>query len=205
MRRAFGYVSVIAALLFVVAVIALHFLAPEVDPMRYGISFYAHTRFGLMIDLALALVGVSAITLAIALWPAKPSTAGRIGLVLLIAFGITEILAGLFPVDAVGASPTLSGSIHNYAGFNFLLVAPAVLLVEFSRSTVGDPGRPRPITVWLAWLLLVVTVLLFTFNGPFQSLGIGGAIQRLYWLVLVAWLLLKDTQVLRTEAPTAVA
>ncbi len=205
MRRVLAWASIIGASFFLVAAVALHILAPEVDPMRYGLSFYAHSRFGFLIDLAIVLMGVSAITLALALWPAKPSTAGRLGLLLLMAFGVTEFVAGFFPVDAPGASPSLAGSIHSIAGYNFLLVVAAVLLVEKSRSTDGDPGHPRPITVLFAWLFLASTVLLFTFNGPLVALGIGGAIQRVFFVVLIAWILLKAMPLVRTEAPNLAA
>lgn len=199
MKSLLAYASLIATLIFFVAVVALLILAPDVDPMHSGISFYALTRYGAIIGLALILVGVSGIFLAIALWPTILSLAGRIGLVLLIAWGFTSILAGVFPLDAPGAAPTLSGSIHNMAGLNFLLVAAALLLIDLTRSTPVDPIRSRPKTYWLAWLVLVFAILLFIFNGPLSSIGIGGLIQRLYWLVLALWLFFKAQHVLRTE------
>jgi len=199
MKRLLAYLSIIATLFFLAAVVAFLFLAPDLDPMRSAISFYALTRFGIIIDLAFALVGVSGISLAIALWPTTLSVAGRIGLVLLIAWGISSILAGAFPIDAPGAVPTLSGSIHNMAGLNFFLVAPAVLLIELTRSILVAPTGQRPTTYWLAWLLLASAVLVFTFNGPLSSLGIGGLAQRLYWLVLALWLILKAGQVVRAK------
>jgi Protein of unknown function (DUF998) len=205
MRRKLAYVSLIATVFFVLAVVALLFLAPDVDPMVSGISFYALTRYGLLFALAIGLVGVSGISLSFALWPTTTSTAGRAGLLLLIAWGLTSVLAGLFPLDAPGSTPTLFGTIHGLSGLNFLLVAPALLLIELSRPGGSGPVRPRTITFWLTWLFLASAVLLFTFNGPLHSLGIGGAIQRLYWLVLVLWLLFKADQVLRRErAHTAI-
>lgn len=136
--------SILAALIFITLVAALLFLAPDIDPLRSGISFYALTRYRIIIGLALSLVGVSGLLLAIALWPATVSPTARIGLVLLIVWGITSILAGAFPLDAPGSAPTLSGSIHNLAGLNFLLVAPALLLIDLSRPSGVDPIRSRP-------------------------------------------------------------
>jgi len=199
MKRLLATVSILATLIFLVVVFALLFLSPEVDPLRSGISFYALTRYGLIIGLALILVGVSGILLALALWPSTVSTAARIGLVLLFAWGITSILAGVFPLDAPDATPTLSGSIHMMAGLNFLLAASAIFLIDLTRSTPVDSVRAESKTRWLAWLVLVFAVLLFIFNGPLSSIGIGGLVQRLYWLVLALWLLFKAQQILRTE------
>jgi len=205
MKGRLASLSLIATLIFGVAVVALLFLAPDIDPMRSGISFYALTRYSLLISVALALIGLSGLFLALALWPSTRTLAGRIGLVLLIAWGITSILAGAFPLDAPGAVPTLSGSIHNMAGLNFLLIAPAVLLIERTRLPHGDPAPPQPITSWLAWLVLIAAILLFTFNGPLASMGIGGLIQRLYWLVLALWFLFKAQHIRQTAVKNAVA
>ena len=199
MKRLLAYLTIITTLFFLAAVVALLFVAPDLDPMHYGISFYTLTRYGLIICAALALVGVSGISLTIVLWPTIPSVAGRIGLAFLIAWGISSILAGVFPLDATGAVPTLSGSIHNTMGLNFLLVAPAILLIELTRSRLIASTGFRSSTYWLAWLLLASVILLFTFNGPFSSLGIGGLVQRLYWIVLALWLILKARQVLQTK------
>ena len=199
MIRYLAYISLIFTLLFVLAVLALLFLAPDVDPLRYGISFYALTRYGFVIDVALVLVGVSGIALSIALWRSITSRSGRIGLLLLIAGGLTIALAGVFPVDAPGSPATTSGSIHNLAGLGGpILIIAALMLIELPRPSGGDPVRHRSSTYWLAWLLLVFSVLIYIFNTPLlHSMGIGGAIQRLYWLVLVLWLVLKALEVLR--------
>lgn len=199
MKSLLASLSIIATLIFLVAVIALLMLAPEIDPIRSGISFYALTEYSNIIGIALTLVGASGIALAIALWPITSSFSGRVGLVLLIAWGITSILAGAFPLDAPSTAPTLSGSIHNMAGLNFLLIAPALLLIDRTRTTLANPAQSRTNTFWLSWLVLISAILLFTFNGPLASIGIGGLIQRLYWVVLALWLLFKAQHILRME------
>lgn len=195
MTRLLAYVSLIATVIFSLIVFAFLFIAPEIDPLQFGISFYALTKYGFLIGLAIALVGVSGIALSFALWPTTTTTPGRIGLLLLIAWGLAAFLAALFPVDAPGSPPTLSGSIHSVVGIiSLLIITPAVLLIELTRPAGSDPVRPRTISFWLAWLLLAASVLLVT--QPFPA---AGAIQRLYWLVLVIWLLSKAFQVLRHE------
>lgn len=199
MTRLLSIISLIASAIFVLAILILHFLPTGVDPLVSGISFYALIRYGFLLGLAVILIGVSGIALSLAMWPMVRSTVGRIGLLLLIAWGLSAILAGLFPLDAPGATPTLSGRIHNMAGMNFLLITPALLLIEYSRAKGSRQNQPRSITFWLAWMLLAASVLLFTFNGPLFSMGIGGLFQRLYWLVLVLWLIFKSVQLLQQE------
>jgi hypothetical protein len=194
MDRTFARIAIVAAILFLVIVVALIFLAPEIDPLQYGISFYALTGFRVVIGVAIALVGLSAMFLGIALWP-DVSVAGRVGTALLIGWGMLSIPAGIFPLDPPGAVPTLSGTIHNMAGLSFLLAIPAVLLVEFSGNVLTRSAGAGKATYWLACLVPVSAILLFAFNGPFSSLGIGGLIQRLYWLVFTAWLIFKARQI----------
>ena len=191
MGRIWASTSIILTVVFVVVVLAMHLLEPEVDPFVSGISFYALGTYGVLIGLGLASVGVAGIALAAALWRATVSPAVRVGLALLVAWGLSSIAAGLFPLDAPGTSPTLSGTIHGVAGLNFLLIVPAVLLIELAPSRSLAPDQPRRSTVWLAWGILVAAVSLFVFNGPLSSLHVGGAVQRLYWLVLAAWLLAR--------------
>jgi len=199
MTRLLAIISLITTAIFVLAILILHILPTGVNPLISGISFYALSRYGYLFGLAIILIGISGMALSLALWPVVGSTAGRIGLLLLIAWGLTTILAGLFPLDAPGAAPTLSGKIHTMAGMNFLLLAPALLLIELSRSKGAQPHQPRPITFWLAWMLLVAALLLFIFNGPLYSLEIGGLIQRLYWLVTFLWLIFKSLQALQRD------
>jgi hypothetical protein len=191
-----AYFSISTSLIFLAVILALLFLAPEIDAMQSGISFYALTDYILLIGIALTLIGLSGISLAAALWKSRPTLAGRTGLGLLIGWGIASVLAGIFPLDPPGVDPTLSGAIHSIAGLNFLLVAPAALLIELTRPALNGSTRPRLGAYLLAWLLLISAILLFVFNGPLYTLGIGGLVQRLYWLILALWLLFEAQKML---------
>jgi hypothetical protein len=202
-NQTFAQISIVATALFVVIILALLFLAPEVDPLQYGISFYALTDFSVVVGVAIALVGLSAICLGFGIWPNLPSAAGRVGAALLIGWGILSFPASVFPLDPPGAAPTVSGTIHNIAGLSFLLAIPAVLLIEFAEDLlIRSPGGRRA-THWLASLVPVSAILLFAFNGPFSSLGVGGLVQRLYWLVFAAWLIFKANQLRLSYAPAS--
>ena len=161
MTRTLATLSLVLTALFLLLILALHVLRPDVNPLVSGISYYALGQLGFLLGVAVACIGTAGILLAIALWPVTPATAGRIGLILVMLWGLTSILAGLFPLDAPGAAPTLSGRIHGLTGMNFLLIVPALLLIE-----LGSGIGARTATYWLAWGLLVAAVLLFVFNGP---------------------------------------
>ncbi len=201
MTRTLASLSLVLTALFVLAILALHVLSAEVNPVVSGISYYALSRYGCLLGLALASIGIGGSLLAFALWQATHSVTGRIGLALLILWGLTSIMAALFPLDAPGAAPTLSGRIHGASGMNFLLIVPALLFIELARSKSASSALPRPPSFWLSWALLAAAILLFVFNGPLYSLQIGGAIQRLYWLILVLWLAFKAASTRRGLPP----
>src|SRR5688572_23636718 len=163
MDRTLARASIASAILFLVIVVALLFLAPEVDPLQYGISFYALTDFPVLIGVAIVLISLSAICLGIGLWPNLTPGSGRVGAGLLIGWGILSIPAGVFPLDPPDTVPTLSGTIHNIAGLSFLLAIPAVLLVEFITGFPNRSTGTRKATYWLASLVPLSAILLFAF------------------------------------------
>ena len=143
MDRTFARLSIVAAILFLVIVLALMFLAPEVDALKYGISFYALTDFRAAIGVAIALVGLSA------LWP-HVSVAGRVGTALLIGWGMLSMPASIFPLDPPGSVPTLSGTIHNIALSAAFLAADAaepVRMTHLLAATRAEYAKlDRPLT-----------------------------------------------------------
>ena len=87
---------------------------------------------------------------------------------------LAVLLAGAaFPIDASGAPPTISGMIHQWAGFNFVVVIAAALL--FGRSFARlRPGPWARRVGFSAWLLAASGTALVVFMGPLHDLGVGG-------------------------------
>jgi hypothetical protein len=86
---------------FIVLLIALHVLRPDLDPSWRFISEYELGDYGWMMRLAFACLATSCLTLVIALWRDVSGAFGKLalGLVLLAAFGMT--LAAVFVPDPV--------------------------------------------------------------------------------------------------------
>jgi hypothetical protein len=187
--RTLAILSIIATIVFVLAILSLHFLSPEINPLTLGISFYALGSYRALFQFALCILGVGSLALTLAMWSGTGSTAGRVGLVLLAIWAVTNVTAGIFPVDPIGSPPTVSGMIHNYSGMNFLLLIPATILAELDRMRTTGPSPARSLGMLLAIAILIAAILLFAFNGPLYGLGIGGAVQRLYWIPVILWLL----------------
>jgi hypothetical protein len=114
---------------------------------------------------------------------------GRIGVLLLLLWTALIEAGGFFSMDPPGGVPTVSGRIHSLAGLGFLLLPPAALLIEWSLSRTHSVRRDRVIGLIFVCSVFVASGLLITFNGFLLNVGIGGAVQRGYWLVIIVWLL----------------
>lgn len=174
---------------FCLSLVALHLLRPDVPPLARGISHYANGPYGFLLTVASVVLGVGGITLVLGLYRSvAPSAGSRVGLVLLGVWGVATALAGIFPIDAPGAPPTIAGAIHSLAGLNFLCaVGATLLLARRFRQDDRWAAFARPAVV-VARAVLVAAIALYILIEPLSTLGLGGLAQRVYWATLLVWL-----------------
>jgi hypothetical protein len=115
------------------------------------------------------------------MWPGTVSTAGRVGLVLLAIWAITNVTAGVYSVDPIDPTHRFRNDPQLFRD-EFPPFIPAIFLLELDRRRTTRPSPARSLGMLLALAILIAAILLFTFNGPLYRLGIGGAVQRLYWI-----------------------
>lgn len=117
--------SIAGAALFLVLLIALHFIKPEVDPSWRMISEYEIGNYGWIMSLAFLSLSFSYLTLFITIRPEMPPTiAGRIGLALLMLGVIGSAIGGIFISDPITTEQvTLHGNLH---GIGALLGIPTL-------------------------------------------------------------------------------
>jgi hypothetical protein len=197
MKKVISFVSLTATIIFVLVLIFLHVLSSDINPILYGISYYAFGDYSYLICIALISVGIGGFTLGISMWSSSLSGMGRVGIVLLFVWGLLSIMAGLFPLDPLHSPITVSGTIHNIAGRNVVLIIPGVFLIDLAAARTDAAHRKQRSSLSLAWFLLVSTILMFNYNAPYAHLGRGGAFQRLYWLALTLWLFITAFQQLQ--------
>ena len=200
MKKVIPFTSLTATFIFVIVLIVLHGLSSEINPIQYGISYYAFGDYSYLICIALISVGIGGFALGLTMWSSDLSSMRRIGIILLFVWGLLSIVAGLFPLDPPLSPVTLPGTIHNIAGRNVILIIPGVFLIELAKSRTDAANHKRRISLSSAWFLLASTILMFIYNAPYAHLGWGGGFQRLYWLALTLWLFINAFQQLRRSA-----
>jgi hypothetical protein len=208
-RVAVSRVTMVLALLVIVGIAdfllnltALHFLRPDVNPVLEPISNFAVGPYGFLFTAADVGGGLAALALTFGLYLGiAPRARSYVGLFLLGLYGVSQLLAGIFPID-VGAETTTVGAIHNIVGnIGFFGFPIAVILLSLG---MGKDERWRSLRLpALALAGVVVLTVILTMVGV--NIGIGyGVAQRLFNVAAMLWMLVVALH-LRSLAQGALA
>src|ERR671921_2650135 len=141
---------------FLLSFTALHFLRPDVNPVLEPMSNYAVGPYGFLLTAADIGLFLAALALALGLYLGiAPRGRSYVGLFLLALYGVSVLLAGIFPID-VGGEATTFGTIHNVVGnLSFFGFPIAVILLSLG---MGKDERWRPFRRPALALSLVVVL-----------------------------------------------
>jgi hypothetical protein len=180
-------IAIILALICFGAVMLLHVLRGDIDPLRQVMSEYANGSNGPIMTVVFYAFGLSSVALAFRL-RREISRRGITKLipVLLALAGIGLIAAGAFEVERPLVPDTVEELIHSNAS----VVAFVLLITSMFMVSLMCWNDPR----WWAfrWPSLVLAVCAAGAAGatPFtQQTGWSGAVQRLLSLTVLAWFL----------------
>ena len=174
---------------FVVAVIVLHFLRHEYNPINHAVSNYAVGPNGYLMTAAFYALALSVFALALSLLHSIALTnLSRVAILLLCLAGSGMVVIGIFPGDAHALHPpaTITGVVHwAAAGISFLSIMIAAFLLSVSFKIDERLQRyQRP--CFLLAIAMVGAVLLYAILALVGWIGIG---QRIYLAVCLLWLL----------------
>jgi hypothetical protein len=175
---------------FVVAVVVLHFLRPEYNPIDHAVSNYAVGSFGYLMTSAFYVLAVSLFALALSLFRSIALTnLSRVALLLLCLASSGMVVMGIFPGDAHSLHPpaTITGVVHWAAAcISFLsIMIVAFLLASIFKSDERLQRFQRP--CFLLALAMFGALLLYGILALVGWIGIG---QRIYLAVCLLWLLI---------------
>ncbi len=170
------------------AMVVLHAVRTDLDPVRQVMSEYANGRFGWFMTVAFYAIGLACVALAVRLGRAivrrRLSVAVR---VLLALGGLGLVLAGVFEVERPAVPDTIEEVVHSYATLTaFTLIITAMLL--FAAVCREDP-RWRDFRV-TASVLAIIAALAGAFSPFAGQTTWSGLAQRVLGLTVVGWLLL---------------
>jgi hypothetical protein len=180
-------ITIVGIVDFLLNFTALHFLRPDVNPALEPISNYAVGPYGFLFIAADIGLSLAALALAFGLYLGiAPPGRSYLGIFLLALYGVSVLLAGIFPID-VGGETTTFGIIHNIVGnISFFGFPIAVILLSLG---MGKDERWRAFRrPALALSMMVVLTVILTIVG--SNLGIGyGVTQRIANVAALVWML----------------
>lgn len=162
--------SLIASALFVVLVVAVHWLKPEIDPRWRMLSELAIGRHGWVMNVAFVAWSVSNLSLAAGLWPLVLVWAVlSLGFVSLgplgAAFAVTD------PITIAPEDQSQVGRVHTAFGMLFIFGFPLVT-AAFALWSVASSS---PLWPWLCLTALLVWAGLINFIAVTARLARAGA------------------------------
>ncbi len=185
-----GLIAIGGIVYFFVAVVALHMLRPEYNPVNHAVSNYAVGPYGYLMTSAFYALALSLFALAIGLARSMAlTTQAQVAMLLLNIASIGIVVMGIFPGDAHALHPpaTITGIVHWLAAsVSFLsIMIAAFILSNCFKTDERWQAFQRP--AFALALAMVVALLLYGMLALIGWIGIG---QRIYITVSLTWLLL---------------
>jgi Protein of unknown function (DUF998) len=183
---------------FAFAIIVLHFLRTDYNPLQRFISEYAVGPYSIVMRLAFFCLSAGSLALVIALYTSIPGSArSYTALILLLTWSICVFIAGIFPTDLIGSAETSSGNIHDKAsliGFVSIVLA-SFFLLRFRRDERWKKHYRSSVLlsviIMLAFLAFIASIIMeFTYIG---------LIQRLFIMLVLSWLVITARRIQTTN------
>ena len=185
-----GLASSAGVLYFITAVVILHPLRPDLNPVTHAVSNYAVGSFGLLMTSAFFMLAMSEFALAQGLVRSLARSGKAWASVLLLHLAAAGlIVTGLFHSDVdVPRPPASPGALVHWigAGISFLSLMIAIFLLSscFKRDTRWQPVYRLSYSWGIAIVLALATY------GVLAIVGWTGIGERIYIAISVLWLLL---------------
>jgi hypothetical protein len=180
-------VAIASIAYFVVIIVALHFLRPDLNPISRPTSEYAVGAYGYLMTSAFFSMSLASWALVIALYQGVPSPArSPVGLSLLVVWAVGVLIAMLFPIDLDGAPQTMAGTIHAINGpLTFLSLTLGVILVSwrFKHHTEWRSFYRLAVILSLVMLLEFIAVPV----ARATESGLAGLAQRIFLVTFETW------------------
>lgn len=195
-------IAIAGSIYYAVAVVVLHALRPEYDPLSRVTSNYAVGPYGYLMTATFFAIAAGLMALSLGLSQTlAPLAQSRVSLALLVAAGVGAIVAGVFPTDVTptDAPITATGVVHILAGVTaFLCIVVAAVRISMRLDRDPQWRAFRRLALLLAFSILVG----FIVSIVAQPLGGRGIGQRIFLGTVLVWLLYMAVR-LRTAANLA--
>lgn len=157
-----AWLAIGATLVSALALVALHFLSPQLHPSWRMVSEYANGNHRWVLTVVFLTWALGSFALAFALLPSISGWVGAAGLVFLVLAGVGEAMGGLFDIN------------HRLHGAAFAIGVPALPIAAI-LLTMAARRAGLDVPVWSAVLpILSVALMVVSMAMLFSSLKAAG-------------------------------
>jgi Protein of unknown function (DUF998) len=185
--------AILLALLCFGAVMLLHAIRGDIDPLRQVMSEYANGSHGPLMTVVFYAFGLSSLALAFRLRRAieRPGITKLFPLLLFLA-GLGLIAAGIFEVER----PLVPDSVEELIHSDATVVAFVMLIASMFLFSLATRSDPRWWSFRWTSAILAGVAALSAMATPFtQESGLSGAVQRLLGISVLLWFVLTALHV----------
>ena len=205
LSRVAAPLALVLSIAFLLLLLSLHVLAPELDPSWRMISEYEIGPYGWMMRLAFFCWGGSVLALQVLVHPYLQTRSGKIGRWWLVVIGVALFGAGIFATDPIMAiTNSFTNRMHSLAGAVVIFTFPvAATLTARSLLRNAEWSASRrwvwwsTLLVWLGLAAYVGTLTVSVMTNP--AAGKAGpevlqgwpnrlmVVTYIIWLLVIAW------------------
>ena len=185
---------------FVFAIVILHFLRPDVNPLSRPTSEYAVGKYGFFMTAAFFSMSVASFSLLIGLYKGVSLPLhSHIGLVFLGIWGVGLLVAMSFPINPQGTELTTISTVHRINGpLTFLSLTIGTVLI--SRSFKRDESWQSYYHSAMTLSLIMLVFFIITGVNVAAKTGFEGLCQRTFLVIFVTWFILTTLHLRSTIA-----
>ena len=175
---------------YLVIVVAMHFLRPDINPIGQLTSDYKAGPYGFLMISALFIFGLGQAALVMGLYQgvSKPARS-RVGLALLGLWAVGNLIAALFLSNQPGVPQTISGAIAELNGPVHVLSLVGGAILVSGRFKQDEKWRPIHRSASILSLVMLVEFIAVSLTVATES-GIAGLGQRILVVTALTWLAL---------------
>jgi hypothetical protein len=157
-----AWLAIGATLVSALALVALHFLSPQLHPSWRMVSEYANGNHRWVLTVVFLTWALGSFALAFALLPSVSGWVGAAGLLFLVLAGVGEAMGGVFDIN------------HRLHGAAFAIGAPALPIAAI-LLTIAARRAGLDVPIWAAVLpILSVAAMALSMAMLFSSLKAAG-------------------------------
>jgi hypothetical protein len=194
--RTLGRIAIAGVGYCVFVAFAMHFLQPEINPLRVPMSAYVLGAYGSLITIHYFVMCASWLAVSYGLMTTLSVTRlTKIAFAIALIACVGTLLAGIFPMDYPPPLRTTSGRLHLLGGiltFPAKVVASSLFSLRIRRDCSWK--RVSAVVSTLSAGIIAACVLLIC---SILVLGYGGYAQRLLMALLYSWMIVVGLQLTR--------